>query len=608
MIMQKKILTLLVLLMTAVTGAMAKKDYYAVTFSGCDANVLNTTVYVTLPSTIERIGEDFYDAYDVMGEQYGDFTTVYLKSGGDGKVSVTYDDWGMYITITGAFEGTATIHCEAFDEEDEETGSRDIYVACVYGYEAYDVTYDANGGSGAPSAQEKRNGTDLTLSTAEPTREGFPFFGWNTAQDGSGDSYAPGATYTANADVTLYAQWTAPAPAADPGYYLVGTMTSWEIDPQYKLAENPGNAAEQMIALCLEAGAEFKVVYTSNGTAKDNWFPAEAGNYSVTAADLYTIYFRSNYDGDPKYWYNGCIYVADGVSFTADGTAWTLAQMPACDLEMEVEYYPLATLATTPAAAEGLNDATTADLLTPGTSNEGTLYYALGTSEAPTGQWSQTIPTTEGLDAGEYYVWYKVVGDDQHSDSQPQSIAVTVAALPAFAVTIDDGDVNTDKWEADPEQPKAGQTVTLSYSGKKKIRSITIEKKAEAPAGPTLAETMTTAGMTVKVNYNYYNEENYCLFTSNGDGTYTYQSGEGFAGGNENCARALVVEDGKLVFKLNFNVTIDDGWDRFGFSVTFDTSNNTYTQWAGVASQDAFSPSLTSVEVNGTAIAVTAAQ
>ena len=127
-------------------------------------------------------------------------------------------------------------------------------------------------------------------------------------------------------------------------------------------------------------------------------------------------------------------------------------------------------------------------------------------------------------------------------------------------------------------------------------------------AAPTLAETMTTAGMTVKVNFNYDGLENYCLFVSNGDGTYTFQSGSGWVGEDDACAKALVVENGKLVFKQNFNDTIEDSWEVYGFSVTFDTSNNTYTQWVGEDAQEGFSPSFTSVEVNGTTIAVTAAQ
>ncbi len=109
--------------------------------------------------------------------------------------------------------------------------------------------------------------------------------------------------------------------------------------------------------------------------------------------------------------------------------------------------------------------------------------------------------------------------------------------------------------------------------------------------------------MTVKVNYNY-DGENYCLFVSNGNGTYTFQSGDGYFGGNDDCAKALVVEGGKLVFKQNTQYTIDTEWDKYGFSVTFDTSNNTYSQWASQYAKG-YSASFISVEVNGTQIAVT---
>ena len=71
----------------------------------------------------------------------------------------------------------------------------------------YTVAYDANGGKNAPAAQTKTHGVDLTLSSGKPTRDGYGFVGWNTKSSGSGTSYAPGAKYTANADLTLYAQW-----------------------------------------------------------------------------------------------------------------------------------------------------------------------------------------------------------------------------------------------------------------------------------------------------------------------------------------------------------------------------------------------------------------
>ena len=71
----------------------------------------------------------------------------------------------------------------------------------------YDIKYDANGGSGAPSAQIKKNGTNLTLSSTVPTRSGYEFTGWNTKSDGTGTSYASSATYSSNSSATLYAQW-----------------------------------------------------------------------------------------------------------------------------------------------------------------------------------------------------------------------------------------------------------------------------------------------------------------------------------------------------------------------------------------------------------------
>lgn len=73
---------------------------------------------------------------------------------------------------------------------------------------SYKITYDANGGSGAPSQQTKWHGTNITLSSTKPTRTGYAFKGWATSASGS-IAYASGASYTANAAVTLYAVWQA---------------------------------------------------------------------------------------------------------------------------------------------------------------------------------------------------------------------------------------------------------------------------------------------------------------------------------------------------------------------------------------------------------------
>ena len=72
----------------------------------------------------------------------------------------------------------------------------------------YTISYNANGGSGAPSSQSKYYGQTLTLSSTKPTRTGYTFKGWATSSSGSA-TYNAGASYTSNASVTLYAVWQA---------------------------------------------------------------------------------------------------------------------------------------------------------------------------------------------------------------------------------------------------------------------------------------------------------------------------------------------------------------------------------------------------------------
>lgn len=73
---------------------------------------------------------------------------------------------------------------------------------------SYTVTFNANGGSGAPGSQTKYYGKTLKLSSTKPTRTGYTFQGWGTSASGS-VVYASGGDYTANASDTLYAIWKA---------------------------------------------------------------------------------------------------------------------------------------------------------------------------------------------------------------------------------------------------------------------------------------------------------------------------------------------------------------------------------------------------------------
>lgn len=86
------------------------------------------------------------------------------------------------------------------------TADADVTLYAVWKIITYTITYNANGGTGAPNAQTKEYGKTVTLSATRPTKDGHVFQGWSTANDTTVE-YQPGANYTANANVTLYAVW-----------------------------------------------------------------------------------------------------------------------------------------------------------------------------------------------------------------------------------------------------------------------------------------------------------------------------------------------------------------------------------------------------------------
>lgn len=87
------------------------------------------------------------------------------------------------------------------------TANKSITLYAIWSPYTYAVTYNANGGTGAPSNQTKKYGTTLKLSSVEPTRTNYAFIGWGTSASAKTVAYAAGANYTANAAIALYAIW-----------------------------------------------------------------------------------------------------------------------------------------------------------------------------------------------------------------------------------------------------------------------------------------------------------------------------------------------------------------------------------------------------------------
>lgn len=84
------------------------------------------------------------------------------------------------------------------------------------------------GGQGTPN-WDGHTGDTPAIGGNGWTIDGYTFAGWATSPDGSGARYAPGASWTANGTLTLYAQWT---PGQASLTYDGNGATGGKTDPQ----------------------------------------------------------------------------------------------------------------------------------------------------------------------------------------------------------------------------------------------------------------------------------------------------------------------------------------------------------------------------------------
>jgi uncharacterized repeat protein (TIGR02543 family) len=74
------------------------------------------------------------------------------------------------------------------------------------------ITYDGNNqtSGSAPAPQVVTNAGATVAAVGTLARSGFVFTGWNTAADGTGTRFAPGAALTNDGNKLLFAQWVLP--------------------------------------------------------------------------------------------------------------------------------------------------------------------------------------------------------------------------------------------------------------------------------------------------------------------------------------------------------------------------------------------------------------
>lgn len=96
------------------------------------------------------------------------------------------------------------------------------------------------GGQGTPN-WDGHTGDTPAIGGNGWTIDGYTFAGWTTSPDGGGTKYAPGASWTANGTLTLYAQWT---PGQAGLTYDGNGATGGKTDPQNGVTDQKVNVRQ----------------------------------------------------------------------------------------------------------------------------------------------------------------------------------------------------------------------------------------------------------------------------------------------------------------------------------------------------------------------------
>lgn len=118
------------------------------------------------------------------------------------RTGCTFKEWNTGSTDNGT-TGTGT----SYSPGGAYTKNEPLSLYAIWTPLKYTISFNANGGTGAPSGQQKTYGTNLTITTKTPTRTNYTFLGWGTSSSSTTVAYKAGATYSKNAAITLYAIW-----------------------------------------------------------------------------------------------------------------------------------------------------------------------------------------------------------------------------------------------------------------------------------------------------------------------------------------------------------------------------------------------------------------
>ena len=212
--------------------------------SGSFTKDANTTLYAVWKSNVVSVtGVTLNKTSLTLNKGASETLTATVSPSNATNKSVTWSSSNTSVAtvdsngkVTAVSAGTATVTVKTND------GGKTATCAVTVKPKTYTITYDANGGTGAPAAQTKTQDVTLTISSIVPTRTGYTFLGWAESSTATTAQYQPGGSFTKNANTTLYAVWQA-APAANTATISVGSATGQAgttVNVPIALKNNPG--------------------------------------------------------------------------------------------------------------------------------------------------------------------------------------------------------------------------------------------------------------------------------------------------------------------------------------------------------------------------------
>lgn len=236
------------------------------------------------------------------------YSITYNANGGSGYTAPSTFTYGSSTTVSyNGFTAPFGMHFAGWKDGNGNSyavgasysTAANLTLYAQWGWNTYTVSYNGNSPDGTPvtglpASQTKTHGTALSLSSSEPSCEGYVFSHWNTAPDDSGTSYAPGASFNTNANTVLYAIWFGTWPVTYNGNGATSGSTAGQtkIEGQTITIRSNGFVRDKYTFV------QWNTASDGSGTAYDPGDP-----YTTNAAlTLYAIWLKNNI---PVYYHDG---------------------------------------------------------------------------------------------------------------------------------------------------------------------------------------------------------------------------------------------------------------------------------------------------------------